>query len=172
MRPVLTVVVAGMWLFLLAATGCERKESSAAPGTGEPGVAEAAKPIDKVGATLAGADAVAVADLVKDPAKYEGKIVRVEGTVKDFCKHARAWFAIADAEGKFMLRVMAKPRFETPAECLERRAVAEGKVVLQTLTPEQVEYFQKGHKFLAPEAVKPGEPVRLPVVEAFGAEFY
>ncbi|NMB74480.1 MAG: hypothetical protein GYA21_05050 [Myxococcales bacterium] len=164
------------WLCLavlaMLAIGCDKKDAASAPTTGEPGVAEPAKAADKVGAKLAGADAVTVADLVKDPAKYEGKIVRVEGTVKDFCKHARAWFAIADAEGKLMLRVTAKPRFETPAECLERRAVAEGKVMLQTLTPEQVEYFQKGHKFLAPEAVKPGEPVRLPVIEAFGAEFY
>ncbi len=155
----------------MLAIGCDKKDAASAPTTGEPGVAEPAK-VEKAGAKLAGADAVAVADLVKDPAKYEGKIVRVEGKVKDFCKHARAWFAIADAEDKLMLRVMAKPRFETPAECLERRAVAEGKVVLQTLSPEQVEYFQKGHKFIAPETVKPGEPVRLPVVEAFGAEFY
>jgi hypothetical protein len=172
MRRIWMLFAAVVLSVFFAALSCDRKDSNAAPGTSEPGVAEPAKAADKAGMALAGADKVAIADLFADPAKYEGKVVRLEGKVGDFCKHARAWFAIADAEGKRMVRVMAKPRFEAPADCIGRKAVTEGKVSLQTLSDEQVQYFLKGdHKFLSPEQVKPGEPVRIPVIEAFGAEF-
>jgi hypothetical protein len=70
-----------------------------------------------------------------------------------------------------VVRVMAAPRFEAPADCKEKLAVAEGKVNLQTLSEEQAQYYMKEHKFIDPATVKPGQPVQLPVIEAFGAEF-
>jgi hypothetical protein len=125
----------------------------------------------KLGQALAGAKEVALADLFKDPAAWEGKTVRVSGQVKDFCSHRRAWFGVVAQEGQLMLRVFAAPRFQAPADCLGKTATAEGKVEVLTMKPEAVQHYAKEHKFLTKEEIESGQPIKRPIVRAFGAEF-
>jgi hypothetical protein len=165
----------------LCLTACNKKEEEASKA--EPDKAAVAKDdavkapvapeapkLVKLGKDLAGAEEVAVADLLKDPKAYEGKTVRVAGEVEDFCHHKRAWFGVTAKEGKGMIRVFTMPRFEVPMDCKGKQAVAEGKVEVITIDPEQVEHYGKEHKFLAGVTVKEGEPVLRPIVRAFGAE--
>lgn len=154
--------------------GCESGPPSpqgAPPSTAAPSGGETtAAAVQKIGQTLAGAELVKVADLLKDPSSYEGKTVRVQGKVEDFCHHARAWFSVTADSGGGMVRVFTKPRFEVPMDCKGKQAVAEGKVELITISPERAKHFGEEHKFLRGVEVKPGEPVIRPVVRAFGAE--
>lgn len=158
------------------AAGCDKKNENAKPSAGQDQPAAghespaAATRVSKLGKELAGADEVAVADLLADPKKYEGQIVRVAGKIDDFCHHKRAWFGVTAESGKGMVRVFAAPRFEAPADCKGKQAVAEGKVEIITIPPDQIEHYDKEHKFLAGVKVEPGKPVLRPVVRAFGAE--
>jgi hypothetical protein len=166
--------------FLLAlgllALGCKGQGSpppaAPAPAAAEPSAGlqgQQSQPV-RVGQPLAGADAVSVEALVRDPKAFEGKIVRVSGKVEDWCRHAKGWFAVSSADGRQMVRVIAAPRFTAPDGTLGKFAVAEGKVEVVTLSEEQVQYYAKEHKFLNGVAVEPGKPVYQPIVQAFGAE--
>jgi len=163
MKKILIIVLA----FLIL--GCEKKtekpEETAAP-------AEQAKPeVEKLGKALAGAEEVAVLDLLKNPDAYEGKTVRVSGEVHDFCHHQRAWFGVSSADGQYMIRVFTAPRFQVPADCKGKQAVAEGKVELITLKPEDAKHYAESHKFLSEKELESGKPIKRPLIRAFGAEF-
>jgi hypothetical protein len=150
----------------LAALACEKK----AEKPEEPAPPPAAQVV-KLGKALAGAEEVAVADLLKDPAAWKGKTVRVSGVVKDFCSHRRAWFGVIAKDGQRMLRVFTAPRFQVPADCQGRTATAEGKVEVITMEPEAMQHYAEQHKFLTKEEIESGKPIKRPLVRAFGAEF-
>jgi len=151
-------------LFLaLTLPGCEKQAE-------KPEEPPAAK-VEKLGKALAGAEEVAVADLLKDPAAYEGKVVRVSGQVQDFCSHRRAWFGVTAKDGQQMLRVFTAPRFQVPADCKGKTATAEGKVELLTLNPEDIKHYAKEHKFLSEKELEAGKSIKRPLIRAFGAEF-
>jgi hypothetical protein len=154
-----------LWL-VLPGLACNKDTDSSATAP-KP---EAPK-LEKLGADLAGAPEVKVEDLLKDPAAYEGKIVRVSGVVKDMCTHRRAWFGVDAADGSGILQVFAVPRFQAPQNAIGRKVVTEGKVELATLTEEQAQYYVKGHKFIKPEQLKPGQGLTIANLRAFGAEF-
>jgi hypothetical protein len=153
----------------LALLGCEKKaekpEESPAPA------APAKQEVEKLGMALAGAEEVAVMDLLKNPDAYEGKTVRVSGKVKDFCHHRRAWFGVSSKDGQYMVRVFAAPRFQAPADCVGKNVVAEGKVELITLKPEDAKHYAESHKFLSEKELESGKPIKRPLIRAFGAEF-
>jgi hypothetical protein len=159
-----------MLLSLFFAAGCNKNADK--PVDQEkttPAPASASQPL-VLGKALAGAEQVSVADLLANPNTYDGKTVRLEGKIEDFCHHKRAWFGIGAKDGKGMLRVFCAPRFQAPADCLGKQVVAEGKVELNTIPAEQVAHYGKEHKFLDGVKVEPGKPVVLPIVRAFGAE--
>jgi hypothetical protein len=166
-----------VWLVALAvfALACEKKaenpeEPAKAAEPAEP--APPAAPAEvKLGMALAGAEEVPVEDLLKNPAAFEGKTVRVSGEVKDFCHHRRAWFGVSTKDGQQMVRVFAAPRFQAPADCKGKTVVAEGKVELITIKPEDAQHYAKEHKFLSKEEIESGKPITRPLIRAFGAEF-
>ena len=162
-----------VWLALALFTfACEKKaEKPEEPAkAAEPAPPPAAEAV-KLGKALAGAEQVAVADLLKDPAAWEGKIGRVTGEVKDFCHHRRAWFGVSTKDGTGMLRVFTAPRFQAPVDCKGKTVTAEGKVEVITIEPEAAQHYAKEHKFLTKEEVESGKPMKRPLIRAFGAEF-
>jgi hypothetical protein len=157
-----------VFILALAVLGCEKKaEEPAKPA--EP--APAKQQVEKLGMALAGAEEVAVLDLLKNPTAYDGKTIRISGKVKDWCHHRRAWFGVSSADGQYMVRVFSAPRFQAPADCMDKHAVAEGKVELITLNAEAAKHYAESHKFLSKEEVESGIPIKRPLIRAFGAEF-
>ncbi|MBW1808266.1 MAG: DUF4920 domain-containing protein [Deltaproteobacteria bacterium] len=144
----------------------DKPEADKKPEAEAPKKAEAAK----LGMALAGAAEVSVADLLSDPKAFDGKTVKVSGKVEDFCHHKRAWFGVTAKEGKGMVRIFTKPRFEVPLDCKGKNAVAEGKVEVITIDPEQASHYSKDHKFLAGVTIVEGQPILRPIIRAFGAE--
>jgi hypothetical protein len=157
-------------LTILALPACEKK----AEPCDEPAPDTSAKEIKKtlLGKPLAGAEEVAVKDLLKDPKAYQDKLVRVSGLIEDFCHHRKAWFGVSAKEGKGMVRVFTVPRFEAPSDCKGKQATAEGKVEIIEISPEQAKHYTEGHKFLAGVTVEEGKPVLRPIIRAYGAELW
>jgi hypothetical protein len=173
MRSLLCALAVWSGLILMTGSGpgCKKGSDSSRPAGSSAQPTSAPAP-QKVGETLAGAEAVSVEALLQDPAAYEGKIVRVAGVVRDWCFHEHAWYGVVGLDGKSMVRVFTMPRFKVPDGSLGKHAVAEGKVEVVTIRPEDVPHYQKNHKFLAGADAGSNQPLKQPIVRAFGAELY
>lgn len=166
MRTSLTMI--GLWsLFWLGS--CQTKGS-------EPPVASAQDEVsrlnEQVGMPLANAPLVAIEDLQKDPAAFEGKTIRVSGRVVDMCFHKRTWFGMTSASGDKVVRVITgRNNFLVPEKAVGADAIAEGVVEVITLDPAEMAHYKDTHKFVSDEEIARGGPVRQPVVYASGAQF-
>jgi hypothetical protein len=77
------------------------------------------------------AEVTSIARLLKDPAQFEGKTVRVEGTVKAVCAHMGCWMALAstDAADAPTLRLKVDDGVIVfPVSAKGHRAAAQGVV--------------------------------------------
>jgi hypothetical protein len=71
---------------------------------------------------------LAIARLAKEPAKFKGRTIRIEGTVKEVCQGRGCWVEVMDASG---VSFMAKSLDETvllPKDCKGQHVVVEGVV--------------------------------------------
>ncbi len=128
------------------------------------------KPIQILGAKLAGAELVKITDLAARPEQFAGKTVRVEGDVLGMCHHRRAWFAVqdeGDRSGGFV-RVMTGPKFLVPAGSIGKKARVEGTIEIVEVPAARAKYFAKSHKMGDPDKIT--GPVKRAVIRATGAE--
>ena len=126
-----------------------------------------------VGQKLAGLPPVTVAQLVKQPAAFAGKSVRIEGKISTLCHHRRGWFAVKDPaapEGP-AVRIITAPTFLVPENAVGRTGRAEGQVEVIEVSAETASYFAKSHGIGTPEAYKHPAPVKQVIIRAVGAEF-
>lgn len=153
-------------LALLAA--CEATPPGAvsnvpARGASEPApppanVAKPSAPAQKLGAPITVSDAVALADIAAQPAKYAEKTVRTEGTVKAVCQSAGCWMELADGAGRAHIK-MAGHKFFVPKNASGRHAVVQAVV---RGTPDDGECEEEAEQAT-------GRPVKLEL-EATGVE--
>lgn len=81
------------------------------------------------GAGVTLTESTSVARLLEAPAEYEGKTVRVEGTVKAVCAHMGCWMAFAATEPTDSRTLLVKVDdgvIVFPVSAKGRRAVAQG----------------------------------------------
>jgi hypothetical protein len=84
-----------------------------------------------------------IAAILGAPADYAGRVVRVEGKVSGVCAMAGCWMEIAD-EARRSIRIKVDDGVIVfPADATGRRAVAQGKVELQTLDRERYVAWRK-----------------------------
>jgi hypothetical protein len=72
-----------------------------------------------------------LASLIERPADFEGKTVRVEGTVKEVCQHMGCWMAFAPdsaPNGKTLFVKVDDGVIVFPVSAKGRRAVAQGVI--------------------------------------------
>ena len=92
----------------------------------------------------AGAQAVKLADVLKEPAKYSGRVVVVEGVVERVCQKQGCWMELAPERGARGVRVaMRDHAFFVPFNSAGLRARAEGLFAVKTLTKEDADHFEK-----------------------------
>lgn len=122
--------------------------------------AEAAAPEGKqYGAPLEGAPAVTIAQVMDDPKAYEGKLVRVEGLVTDVCTMRGCWFEMAGDRPGMKMRFKVKDGdMVFPPSAKGKKAVAEGIVMVKTLTLEQTKEFEE---HMAKDAGKELDPASV-----------
>src|SRR5918992_756160 len=82
----------------------------------------------KRGEALGDSPKVAFADVLKEPKKFEGKTVRIEGVVERVCKMEGCWMQIKpSAESEASVRVTFDHKFSVPKDADKWKLRAEGK---------------------------------------------
>ena len=122
------------------ASAQEAKQSQPAPET----PAAAQSEVIKRGEPLGDSPAVAFADVFKEPQKYAGKSVRVEGIVARVCQAEGCWMQIAPAKAHddaAAVRVTFDHKFAVPKEAARMKFRAEGVFSVKTLSKETVEHL-------------------------------
>ena len=71
---------------------------------------------------------LAIARLAKEPAKFRGRTIRIEGTVKDVCQGKGCWVEVADARGASFIAKSLDESVLLPKDCKGQHVVVEGVV--------------------------------------------
>jgi hypothetical protein len=116
---------------LLLSTACQQP----APATG----AIAAAGYDQFGAGVEALDGVDVATVLAAPEQYDGKTLRLAGTVHEVCKKAGCWARIGGSPGLFVK--MKDHAFFLPLDCEGRPAIVEGQLVIEEQSIEEVQHY-------------------------------
>jgi len=86
--------------------------------------------------------AVAFADVLKEPAKFTGKRVRIEGVVERVCQSEGCWMQIAPESGVAGIRVTFKDHsFFVPKDVKSMKFKAEGEFFVKALDKAQVDHL-------------------------------
>lgn len=104
----------------------------------------------KRGAPVGKAKKVSLDKVMKDPAKYAGQTVRVEGVIVRSCKTEGCWAELAPkADGKSVRVKMKDHALFIPLQSAGAKARAEGVFTVKTLTKEMVDHMieEDGAKF-------------------------
>jgi len=97
---------------------------------------------ESFGAGVESYDGIAAAEVIANPAMYEGQTVRVTGPVQSVCKVKGCWMKIG--EGDETMRVkFVDYGFFMPLDCEGRTAVMEGTVSVNELSLEETKHYLK-----------------------------
>lgn len=115
--------------------------------------------VRKFGAPVTSRKAVDIAKLAKDPARFAGRRVRLEGTVKEVCQGRGCWVEVEAGGASFLARSLDESVL-LPKDCKGHRVVVQGvvKALPRTIKEEPKE---KGHACPKPEWVVATEGVEL-----------
>ncbi len=104
----------------------------------------------KRGAMLGKAKKVSLAKALKQPNKYAGKTVMVEGVIVRSCKMEGCWMELAPTKDAKSVRVKMKDHtFFIPLDAAGMNAKAEGVFSVKTLSKSEVDHLinEDGAKF-------------------------
>ena len=104
----------------------------------------------KRGAAIGDSKKVKLNKVLADPAKFSGKMVRVEGVIVRSCKMEGCWAELAQDKTSKSVRVKMKDHaFFIPLESAGAKARAEGIFTVKTLTKAMVDHMieEDGAKF-------------------------
>ena len=86
---------------------------------------------------------VSFADALKEPQKYAGKPVVIEGVVRRVCQAEGCWVELGPKEGEGSVRVTFDHKFSVPKDAAPMNFRAEGTLKVKTLSKETVEHLVK-----------------------------
>jgi hypothetical protein len=131
----------------------------------------AARAADTYGTGVSLAETTPIARILARPADFEGKTVRVEGTVQAVCTHMGCWMALqpdAATDGSTVLIKVDDGVIVFPVSAKGKRAAAQGVVQRVGADPE-------GQSAAAEQAKQQGKPAAAPAawqIKATGAIVY
>jgi hypothetical protein len=83
---------------------------------------------------------VPVLEAMKDPAKYTGKTIRLEGTVNEICQVKGCWMYLGEASKPVMVK-FKDYAFFMPKDGAGRTAIVEGTMAMKQETVEQTKHY-------------------------------
>lgn len=104
----------------------------------------------KRGAAIGNSKKVSLNKVLKNPTKYAGKTVLIEGVVVRSCKSEGCWAEVAENKDSKSVRVKMKDHsFFIPLQSAGSSARIEGVVAVKTLSKKEVDHLMKddGAKF-------------------------
>ena len=132
-----TLLLVGSLAVPLAARQTD-KHTNHAPAKSEGGE------VIKRGTPIGKSPAVKFADVFKEPQKFTGKAVVIEGVVERVCKAEGCWMQIAPEAGATeSVRVTFDHKFSVPKDADKLKFRAEGEFSVKTLSKEQVDHLVK-----------------------------
>ncbi|MFO0839871.1 MAG: DUF4920 domain-containing protein [Phycisphaerae bacterium] len=125
-----------------------------------------AAPMAKFGETmkLTESDTVPLAKVLASPDQYNGKLVRVSGTVSEVCESMGCWLRLKDPAASDTLFVKFTCPTEgrlIPLEAIGRRATVEGTLKVETITQEEARHHKEESGASEAEIAKIVGPQRL-----------
>ncbi len=95
------------------------------------------------GAPLSAAPAISAQEVLADPAKYDGKDIKISGLVSAACQRKGCWMTLGDGQpGQPSMRVTFKDYgFFVPKDCMGKIAVVEGHFKVTTLSVAQAQHY-------------------------------
>jgi hypothetical protein len=115
----------------------------------------------RYGAPVTARKKVAVAKLAGAPARYEGKTVRIEGTVADVCQGRGCWVRVQDEKGQTFLAKSLDESVLLPKDCAGQFVVVQGVVTALKPRPHDHEEGVEGHFCPVPEYVVSTQGIEL-----------
>jgi hypothetical protein len=104
------------------------------------------------GAKLTDAASLTVSEATAKSGELDGKVVKIEGKVKNVCQPMGCWFVVAGDSADETIRISSKGHdVFVPKNASGRVAVVEGELAVKTLTKEQAQHFEDEKE------MKPGE---------------
>ncbi len=107
---------------------------------------------------------VCVADVLSNPDRYEGKLIRVCGKVDSVCAHRGCWIRLAGTAGDETLFVKFTCPVEgrlVPMEAAGRCAVVEGTLEVKEISEEEARHYKEDAKAPPEEIAKIVGPQKL-----------
>ena len=108
----------------------------------------------RVGAAITTKKSTSIETLARDPKKYVGRTVRIDGTVKKVCQGAGCWVEVASGKGVTFLAKSLDESVLLPKDCAGRKIMVQGVV---TMLPakgaeahQHTEPVAEGHECPAP----------------------
>ena len=92
---------------------------------------------EKYGSELTLDQTTAIVEILESPKEFEGKRVQVAGKVSGVCKKMGCWIEITDSQASSIRFKVDDGVIIFPQDSKGKSAVAEGVVVVRTLTKEQ-----------------------------------
>jgi hypothetical protein len=131
-------------LCLLAAAATAAQDSHHAPAQTKETSADGDAPVRR-GEAIGDSPRVAFADVLKEPKKFAGKTVVVEGAVERVCQAEGCWMQIVPdgAPEAGAVRVTFDHKFAVPKDSAKMKFRAEGTFSVKTLSKETVEHLVK-----------------------------
>ncbi|HVF55689.1 MAG TPA: DUF4920 domain-containing protein [Pyrinomonadaceae bacterium] len=124
------------------ALGAVAQDHSHHAGAKQDDTAAISPEVVKRGEPIGKSPAVSFADVLKDPSKFTGKVVRIEGVVEKVCKAQGCWMEISPEAGAATVRVTFKNQgFFVPKDSNSMKFRAEGEFGIKVLTKEQVDHL-------------------------------
>lgn len=84
----------------------------------------------RVGAAITTKKATGIDKIAKDPKKFVGQTVRIDGTVKKVCQGAGCWVEVASSKGATFLAKSLDESVLLPKDCAGRQIMVQGVVTM------------------------------------------
>jgi hypothetical protein len=115
----------------------------------------------RFGAPVTAKKSVAVARLARNPVKFEGKTIRIEGTVAEVCQGRGCWVRVQDAKGQTFLAKSLDESVLLPKDCAGQAVVVQGVVTALKPAAHEHEEGVEGHACPTPEYVVATQGIEL-----------
>ena len=108
----------------------------------------------RVGAAITTKKSTNIESLAKDPKKYVGRTVRIDGTVKKVCQGAGCWVEVESSKGVTFLAKSLDESVLLPKDCAGRKIMVQGVVTMlpakDAEAHKHAEPVAEGHECPAP----------------------
>lgn len=143
-----TLIAVAVCISLAACKGVD--PAPAAAPAGAPSAPAAAADWAHYGAPFAATTKVSAAELLADPARFEGQTLQISGRVADVCSKAGCWMVIS--EGDKSMRVLMKDHsFAVDKQGAGSDCMVEGTIEAKEIDPATVQHFAEESR--KPEAM-------------------